>query len=318
MDLFEYGCQIGLMPAYSSVYNALRSLAQQEARILKMIGFDPFKFGILYMDNVQQHVRQRDLRIGRENHMQIGIAATYFEIEGCKVPGPEDLDDRFARIKANARKDLTAEQLLGWIDNNHLETISILHWLKTLCDYVPQLACHKEHVSLLFRTRGAKHRMPLQKTKAHPLATSGKNEVVITELKDACFDFLEQLGQTKERHLKRPMFMGGDGLTYEKLGNLQKYLQNHQNDFEACRLLKACLAVWHTESTNLTRVFSTHWGRPLSTDPFTLGHSARKINRAPPATFKKVDYYPSLQLAELVLDCRMLDCWRCVYYVKLK
>ncbi|KAF7966047.1 hypothetical protein HWV62_40274 [Athelia sp. TMB] len=143
----------------------------------------------------------------------IGIAATYFKIEGCQVPGPDDLADRFARVEANDIKNLTTKQLLEW------------------------LAHHKWNITILFRTRGAKHHIPLQKTKAYPLATSGKNEVVITELKDACFDFLEQLGQTKERHIPRPIFMGGDGLTYDKMSNLQKYLQNHADDFDSCRLL---------------------------------------------------------------------------------
>ena len=54
------------------------------------------------------------------------------------------------------------------------------------------------------------------------------------------------------------------------------------------------------------------WGESLSTDPSTLGHSAAKIGRSQPANLKKVDYYPHSELAYLILDIRMLDCWRCV------
>jgi hypothetical protein len=292
----------------------LRSLADQETVVTKAHGRDPTKWGIIRLDNVQQYIRQRDLRIGRENKMQIGIAATYFETEGF-VPGADSLDDKRRRIAENKRKDLSVEQVLGWIDQTHLETVGILHWLKVLTDYIPELAELRDHVSLLFRTRAAKHRLPVCATKVHPLATSGKNEVVITELKDALLDFFAQIGQTREDYLRRLIMVGGDGLTYEKMLLLKKYMQLHGNEFESFELIEPELEIWHTEETNLSRLFETHWGAPLSQDPSTLGHSARKIGRMAPSNLKKVDYYPSAQLAYLVGDVRMLDCWRLVRFL---
>jgi hypothetical protein len=61
--------------------------------------------------------------------------------------------------------------------------------------------------------------------------------------------------------------------------------------------------------TDLCRIFETHWGAPLNHNPATLGHSAKKIGRTPPANLKKVDYYPSDQHLNLVHDICMLDCW---------
>jgi hypothetical protein len=287
----------------------MRSLAEQEAIATKAHGRDPTKWGIIRLDNVQQYIRQRDMRIGRENKMQIGIAATYFETE-VFVPGAADLDDKRRRIAENKRKDLTVEQALGWIDHEHLETVGILHWLRNLCEFVPELADYKSHVSMLFRTRGAKHQLPIRATTVHPLATSGNNETVTVELKDALLDFFEQIGQTRDDHLRRLIMVGGDGLTYEKILVLKKYLQYHANEFESFSLVEPELEMWHTEETDLSRIFETHWGRPLSIDPSTLGHSARKIGRGKPANLKKVDYYPSAQLGYLILDVRMIDCWR--------
>ena len=287
----------------------MRTLADQEASVTQAHGRDATKWGIIRLDNVQQYIRQRDLRIGREDKMQIGIAATYFENEGF-VPGADNLDDKRRHIAENKRKDLSVEQVLGWIDQKHLETVGILHWLKVLTDYIPELAKHKTHVSMLFRTRAAKHRLPVHATKVHPLATSGKNEVVIGELKDALLDFFAQIGQTREDYLCHLIMVGGDGLTYEKMLLLKKYLQLHENEFESFELVEPQLEIWHTAGTNLSRLFETHWGTPLSCDPSTLGHSARKIGRTEPPNLKKVDYYPSAQLAYLVGDVRMLDCWR--------
>jgi hypothetical protein len=103
-DLFAYESRIGNIPSYSSIYNALRSLAFQEANTTREIGRDPSKWGILRLDNVQQYIRQRDLRIGRENTMNIGIAATYFETVGYPPMAP-DIDDKRARLAENKRKD---------------------------------------------------------------------------------------------------------------------------------------------------------------------------------------------------------------------
>ena len=202
VDLFSYESRIGNMPSYSSIYRTLRSLADQETAATQAHGRDASKWGIMWIDNVQQYIRQRDLRIGRENQMKVGIAATYFEIdpEGF-VEGAADLDDKRMRIAENKRKDLTIDQVLSWVDHQHLETVGVLHWLKVLTDYIPELESYRTHVSLLFRTRAPKHRIPARKTEVYPLATSGKNETVTTELKDALLDFFAQIGHLKTMRL---------------------------------------------------------------------------------------------------------------------
>lgn len=298
------------MPSYSSIYRTLHSLADQEAEVTRLAGRDKTKWGILRLDNVQQYVKQRDMRIGRENAMRVGIAATYFEIPTeLYVKGASDPGDKRERIAENKRKDLTAHQLLGWIDNQHLEKTLALHWLKVLTDSIPELDSYRHHVSTLFRTRVAKHPIPVRETKVHPLASNGKNETVTTELKDGLFDFFDQTGQTREDHDERLLMVGGDGLTYEKILQLKKYLQMHPGAFESLDLVEPQLEVWHDEATNLARLVETHWGGQLSSDPSTLGHSARHIGRAEP-NLKKPDFYPTVQLVDTILDARMLDCWR--------
>jgi hypothetical protein len=91
---------------------------------------------------------------------------------------------------------------------------------------------------------------------------------------------------------------------------LREYLQLHSNDMDAMRIMKPMLEWWHTEWTNLSRVFETYWGDPCTNDPATLGHSAAKIGRKKPTNLKKVDFYTSTDLAYLVLDVRIIDCWR--------
>ncbi|KAF9232250.1 hypothetical protein BU15DRAFT_19439, partial [Melanogaster broomeanus] len=117
------------------------------------------------------------------------------------------------------------------IDHDHLGTVLSLHWLRVLAAYIPELDGFKEHVSLLFRTRAAKIHLPPQCTPMHPLAMSSKNETVTTELKDTLVDFFSQIGQSQNDYSKR-LLLGGDGLTYEKIIQLKKYLQFHDDPFE--------------------------------------------------------------------------------------
>ena len=145
--------------------------------------------------------------------------------------------------------------------------------------------------------------------KVHPLASSSRSETILTDFKDALQDFFAQIGQTPESFKRRTIFVGGDGLTYQKTLELQEYLQFHLNDFESMKNVKSLLEWWHTEWTNLSRIFESHWGDLSAQDPSSPGHSAAKIGQKKPSNLKKVDFYTSSDLAFLVLDVHMLDCW---------
>ncbi|OJT06327.1 hypothetical protein TRAPUB_2789 [Trametes pubescens] len=308
-DVFLLNSRLGLMPAYNKIYDTLEGLAMHESEVVKTHGKDMKTVGVIWLDNVQNYLVQRDARIGREDGLNIGVAATYVELPSCSSSAM-DLEDRRRRIQENRRKDLTTEQLVGWVDTQHREIVGTLQWLRVLTTYVPELDMYKMEVSSRYRTDGAKRRLPCAASRVHPLATSGKNESVTTELKDALLDFLEQAGQTPEGFKKQLFMMGGDGLTFEKVVQLKHYLQFHENELESLELVQPVLALWHTAWADLSRIFETHWGSLLTDDPSTLGHSAAKIGRKAPPNLKKVDFNYGADIMYLVLDARMLDCWR--------
>jgi hypothetical protein len=306
-DIISYNCRVGHMPAYSSIYSSLQGLAAQESNHIFTKGKDPNVVSVLILDNVQNYHKQRDLRVGRENTMNVGIAATWVELEGIN-PKALDLADKRARLAENKRKDVTVESLLNLIDHSHIETIGTLQILRTLADHIPELAYLKPWILILYRTRASKQPLPVRKTKIHPLATSGKSETIITELKDAFLDFYAQTGQTDGNYLKRLMLAGGDGLTYNQMLLLKKYLQFHDDEFQSFELMDPILQVWHTLWTNLSRIAQVHYGPPLSRDPSTLGHSAAKIGRPTPAKLNKVDFYTFSDTLFTVMNARILDC----------
>lgn len=143
------------MPAYSTTYKALKGLSSHAAAVTLAHARDLTKSGFLQIDNVQYYKNQRDIRMGRVNQMIIGIAATYAEMDGIDISA-FDLDDKRRHLAQNERLKVTVETYQKMLDQQHLEIISALHWLRVLTLYVPQLSELKDHISMLFRTRGAK------------------------------------------------------------------------------------------------------------------------------------------------------------------
>jgi len=118
------------------------------------------------------------------------------------------------------------------------------------------------------------------------------------------------MGQKDGDYDFRLWFGGGDGMSYNNMLILKKYLQTHKDPFQSFEMMQTALQAWHTMWTDLSRIFGTHWGDSLDNNPATLAWSAKKIGRAAPANLKKVDYYPNAQLLSLVHDTQMLDAWR--------
>ena len=309
-DVFACNSRVASTVSYGAVRHCLEELSEQESKLIIERARDVRRGGVVVMDNVQNYLIQRDMRIGRTHAMNIGLAATYVEVEGIH-PNALDLTDKMARLATSNRANLTVTQLLGYLDQKHDDTVLSLHWLLALINYIPCLSHLRKDVLDAFRTRAAKLRLPVQPSSVHPLATSSKNETVTKDLRDALFDFMEQIGQTPEDYQQRLILAGGDGMTFEKIMQVKKYLQFHSDNYQSLRLLEPVLAIWHTLWTDVSRIFESHWGKSnLSSDPSTLAHSAAKIGRVAPPNLKKVDYYPYSELAYLILDIRMLDCWR--------
>ncbi|KAH9917526.1 hypothetical protein B0H21DRAFT_879595 [Amylocystis lapponica] len=308
--LFDYNSRVGHTPSWNTTNATLKRLADQDAEVVRAIGRDATRAAILRFDNVQKYAKQREMRLGRETAMKIGIAANVAEAVDYNSAAT-DIQDKRARIAENKRAGLTVYQLLKMIDLDHIATVGTLQWLQVLVTYIPQLAQYRGDVTKLYHSDATRLAVPRnRKTNLHPLATVAKNEAIVTELRDALVDFLDQMGQQDEDFVERLIFVGGDGLTFAQLNQLKRLLRDQANEFRRFELIQPFLEIWHTEWTFLSHTQETHWGDPLTKDPAKLGHSAVKINQKPPSNLKKVDFYPAAHLSYIVLDVRMLDCWR--------
>ncbi|KAF8193655.1 hypothetical protein BJ912DRAFT_1091531 [Pholiota molesta] len=290
-DLFRYRSRIGDMPSYNTVVRSMDALSECEAALTLAHGLNPATIGVIRLDNVQNYLFQRDTSMGRQNRLNIGLAATYYEIEldGVDISA-FDLENVQHTRSQQSRKSFTFHKLHELVDDAHIEAVCILQWISTLPE-----------ISLRYRTNAAKQPLKPEASKVHPLASSSRNETT---------------GQTKDAFKKRLFPIGGDGLTYEKMVQLKEYLQFHNNDLQSMRIVQPLLEWWHTEWTNLSRIFESHWGPSLTEDPSRLAHSAEAIGHKKPSNLKKVDFYNSREFAFLVLDARILDCWRLFFHTE--
>ncbi|KAJ7754624.1 hypothetical protein DFH07DRAFT_743698, partial [Mycena maculata] len=311
VDIMAYNCRIGTMPSYATIHRNLTALSAQEAADTFAHGSDPNTAGLLLFDNVQNLARVRDLRMGQENHMNVGMSALWVEAWSTIRVDVFDLEDKRSYIAKNKRATLTVDQLFSFLDQEDADTTGYLQWLEALVRCIKPLNPQIPVVKARFRAT-AKLVVPAnEKSLVHPLGPSGKKETISGELKSGLFDFFAQAGQVPTEYLSRKLPVGGDGLSYAMLLQLQAYLQFHKDPFQSLEIVEPQLQVWHTKWTDLIRIFQTHWGRTSgkSTTPASLGHSAAKIGRAAPSNMKKVELYPGSQLLYLVLDARRLDCW---------
>ncbi|KIY49883.1 hypothetical protein FISHEDRAFT_40602, partial [Fistulina hepatica ATCC 64428] len=314
--LFRVGSRLGRHVALPTVVRALQCLSLHKQQVLLDLGTDESRSFILRLDNVPNFLRQRDPRYGRVDHLKIGCAGHIVEAGGFTKEAV-DATLKQKKLDERLREKLTIDDLTGLIEGDnaeHLNRVFALHWLLVLVRHVPQLRPHRVKVDELFRTIGARLRLSANKSKIHPLATNAKNETIMTELYDILRDFLQQLGEPERKYLCRLIVVGGDGLTYQKLIEMKRYLQQKGDAAESLQVLEPILELWHTQWTNISRTVETHWGELTGeNDPSTLGHSAAIVGRKIPANMKKVDFYLGSQLLNLVLDTRMIDIW-CLYF----
>jgi hypothetical protein len=282
VDIIAYNSRIAGMPAVGTIKRALKKFSDQKAVAIRMRGRNITAWvgpdGLLYtnaialiFNNVQHFQRQRDLRIGRENRMIIGVACTFFTFQVDLAA--LDLTDKRNRIATSRRAQITVEELLKMIDQVHLKRVGVLQFLEALSNYIPEATIYKSEIYLRYQTRASKLQAPVVKYDISPLATSGKNEASIPELKEAFLDFLEQIGQTEDDFDPRLIFAGGDGMSFNNTHLLKKYLQNHSpHAFRSFEILRPVLQIWHTMYAGYSRLI----GVLLSTIILRLWDTARK------------------------------------------
>lgn len=101
------------MPSYGATLKAMRALSEHEAAVTLEHGSRADTLDVIRLDNVQNYLIQRDPGIGRENKLNIGLAATYYEVDGEEIDiAVFDLDDKQCFLAEGKHRDLTVQKRL--------------------------------------------------------------------------------------------------------------------------------------------------------------------------------------------------------------
>ncbi|KAJ7758355.1 hypothetical protein B0H16DRAFT_1821687 [Mycena metata] len=138
VELINYNCRIGTMPAPDTVRRAMITLSEEEGHATQAHGKDPTTAGFLFVDNTQNYARARDLRIGRESVMNVGMSGLYMEAPDVDIE-VFNLEDKRALIALNRRKDVTVDDFLGFVDQLDADVTGTLHILEVLARCIPSL-----------------------------------------------------------------------------------------------------------------------------------------------------------------------------------
>lgn len=308
-SIFRVESRLGHSVVYSTVYEALRSMADNQMKDLRAAArAGSGHHFIVVSDNIQVYLRQRDHRIGRENKMSKGLAGTAVEMEDF-APEAFDLAELTHRQALQERKSISVDMILEDIDWEHLEHAGMIQFLQALIHFVPGIACYEKELKRLRSQLLCKNQLPqTRRTKIIPLATNSCDEILVQEFKQGVLDFLSvQMGVDTENMGNQLRIFSGDGKTFDQLLRLRKFLAAEEGDFESFRWLVPLLELWHTKWTDLSRVVRTHWGK--DNDPSALASAACIAECPTPIDLRKVDFYDGVHILNLVLDAHILNCW---------
>lgn len=246
------------------------------------------------LDNIQEWCRQRDMRLGRQDVLKVGCAATALLLEDC-APGAFNLQDHLDRIMKQERKNLTTESLFDDIDWDYIFELTALQWVRIVVNFHPGLAyLRKEVAAALVSERMTKLRLRNRKSVIQPLGTNGEREVETHGMMRAMLDFEGQMGLDEKAMEGLIVTPRGDGASIAAMWRIKRYLSAHPNHYKAFRnRVPPGPEIWHTRWTNLNAIASNCYGPATSTDPSALSKSATAAGAKRPTDLKKGDLVPS-------------------------
>ncbi|KAJ6610317.1 hypothetical protein B0H10DRAFT_2293130 [Mycena sp. CBHHK59/15] len=258
----------------------------------------------IVLDNIQQYCRQRDHRLGRQDVLKVGTAATAILLEDC-APGAFNLQDHLDRVMKQERRQLTIDALYADIDWKYIHELTALLWVRILVHFIPQLAYLRQDVAALFNSDAmTKHRLPKGRiTVMQPVGTNAEHSTETQGMMRAMLDFEGQMG-LDEQAMEGLIFMPrGDGASIAAIWRIKKYLSAHPEHYKAFRnRVPPGPEIFHTRWTQLNAMSNNSYGPASSSDPSALSKR--------PSNLKKVDFFPTSRSMKLFFEARVLDCWR--------
>ena len=199
-----------------------------------------------------------------------------------------------------AKEALTFERLKTDLDPDHLEGSMITNILRILIKYVLELARFKSDVDDIQYKKYAKFRIKPEKTEYHPLECSGYNEAYTQGNRNVILDaFVHQMGMSYKELEGRQFPVSGDQATVARVHTLLSQTSTCCTWLTSHKWVVPVIELWHMKWAFLKGIYKAHWASRMGKGDIGLRFAADQLGRK--INPDKVDFYPSYQLAEVVL-----------------
>ncbi|KAF8337097.1 uncharacterized protein EI90DRAFT_3014036 [Cantharellus anzutake] len=295
--------RMGIATAYSSTIGRLHSLGLDKKATLKAIGCavvaGKVQIHLLY-DNINQYHRAWRANLTTQSALESGMAAMVIvnpDVDPKAFDGPGYYQ---RKAEATGKGELTFEKLKLDLDANQLEGTAIANILRILTKYIPELARFKRDVDDFQYKKHAKHRIKLEKTEYHPLECLGFNEAYTQGNRDVILEaFVRQLGVSRKELEGRQFPVSGDQSTIACIRTLLAQTSTCRTWFTSHKWVLPVIELWHMKWTFLKGIYKAHWASKVGKGDIGLRFAADRLGRK--INPDKVDFYPGLRLAEVVL-----------------
>ncbi|KAJ6506055.1 hypothetical protein DFH09DRAFT_1438577 [Mycena vulgaris] len=289
VDVKRVYCRLGFIVSDSTARNALNSMSAASLAALQESVRDATERGEVEWGKIIDNVQQYSPR-------------------NCK-PGAWNAKDHIERVIKQDRQKMTTQTVYESIDWSHNNSVSELHFVCVLADFIPHLNSLSPEISAIFRVEPiAKHRVRGdEQVELQPLATNSEREVENQGMMRGLGDFDQQMGIDPEKSKNLLSWVQGDGASHATLMRLQKYLAVTLDVYKSFRNVLSTPETWHTKSTGLNTNALNHYAPAASKDPLSLSRSSNAANMKRPTDLKKCDFYPTSRSMTMIWEARVLD-----------
>ncbi|KAJ7162019.1 hypothetical protein C8R46DRAFT_1282301 [Mycena filopes] len=224
IDLKRVYCRFGYAVSDTTAHNALNSMSDAALEGLRAEIAEAMargeREGCLLVDNAQEYCEVYEQGIGRQSQLKVGTAGTWVRLYDC-APGAFHAKPYYDKVAQQERREVTTDKIFDDIDWDNMRAITVLHWARTLIEFVPALQHLLPEVNRKFREDYAKRRMRAdRKTTCQPFGTNSERSTETQGMHRAIQDFDNQAGIDSAEPGDLLLWIRGDGASFAAVLNL--------------------------------------------------------------------------------------------------
>lgn len=257
-------------------------------------------------DNIQRNYVPWNQTVSNKNTMRTGTAATVLIMDGVSK---DDLDPKTLADRLHLRSNLTYNDLINDLDQEHLDNIGKATLLYIWTRHIESLQRFSSDATDLFTNKYKKQPLKLRKSVYYSLKTSSIDESRPAGAKEVLTDIASQLKlqETDFGNLLIPV--AGDLVTVDRVRKLKRYTHTDVGIYSQYQWALPWIQLWHMKWAALRSIYNTHWAPTIGKYLYGLRSDCNTLQRKNlnPA---KCDYHSHHEAATVTFECLCIGALR--------